>query len=182
MMNHHGDASTRRPLTGRVVAVRGAVLDIAFEGGLPEIQEALTVIAGEIRILAETQAHLSETLVRAIAMQATQGLWRGAMVEAIGQPILAPVGDNVLGRLINILGEPADNGAALSADTPRRPIHRAAPSILRQSAATDIFSTGIKVVDLMAPIAQGGKAAMFGGAGVGKTVLVMELIHAMVMG
>ncbi|MCI5074570.1 F0F1 ATP synthase subunit beta [Oricola sp.] len=167
---------------GRVIAVRGPVLDIAIEGRLPEIHEAIVVSAGEARILAETQSHLDEKTVRAIAMQPTQGLWRGAPAEPTGQPIATPVGDAVLGRLVNMLGEPADNGMAFGPDIPRRPIHRAAPPIARQSAATDIFSTGIKVIDLLAPLAHGGKAAMFGGAGVGKTVLVMELIHAMVSG
>ena len=168
--------------SGRVVAVRGPVLDIAIEGELPDIYEAIVVQAGEERILAEIQSHLDEKTVRAIAMQPTQGLWRGAPVELTGQPITTPVGEAVLGRLVNMLGEPADNGAAFGAGIARRPIHRAAPPISRQSAATDIFSTGIKVIDLLAPLAQGGKAAMFGGAGVGKTVLVMELIHAMVSG
>ncbi len=181
-MTADGDDNSRAPLSGRVVAVRGPVLDIAFDGGLPEIREAVTVMAGDTPILTETQAHLSETVVRVIAMQPTQGLWLGAPAVAAGGPILAPVGDAVLGRLVNVSGEPADNGATLPADTPYRPIHHAAPAILRQSAATDIFSTGIKVVDPLAPLAQGGKAAMFGGAGVGKTVLVMELIHAMVAG
>jgi F-type H+-transporting ATPase subunit beta len=168
--------------SGRVAAVRGPVLDIAIEGGLPEIHEAIRIDAGETVILAETQAHLSESLVRAIALQPTQGLWRGAPAMPTGNPVMTPVGDAVLGRLVDMLGEPADNGAPLEAGVPRRPIHHAAPPIARQSAATDIFETGIKVIDLLAPLAQGGKAAMFGGAGVGKTVLVMELIHAMVAG
>jgi F-type H+-transporting ATPase subunit beta len=167
---------------GRVIAVRGPVLDIKIDGVLPEIHEAVAVQAGEATILAETQSHLDEKTIRAIAMQPTQGLWRGARTESTGQPITVPVGDGVLGRLLNILGEPADNGAEFAPDTARRPIHRAAPPISRQSAATDIFATGIKVIDLLAPLAHGGKAAMFGGAGVGKTVLVMELIHAMVSG
>jgi len=175
-------ATQAQARSGRVVAVRGPVLDIAIEGELPDIYEAIVVQAGEQRILAETQSHLDEKTVRAIAMQPTQGLWRGAPAELTGQPITTPVGDAVLGRLVNMLGDPADNGAAFGAGIARRPIHRAAPPISRQSAATDIFSTGIKVIDLLAPLAQGGKAAMFGGAGVGKTVLVMELIHAMVSG
>ena len=175
-------ATQAQARNGRVVAVRGPVLDIAIEGDLPDIYEAVVVQAGEDRIIAETQSHLDEKTVRAIAMQPTQGLWRGAPVELTGQPITTPVGDAVLGRLVNMIGNPADNGAAFGSGMARRPIHRAAPPISRQSAATDIFSTGIKVIDLLAPLAQGGKAAMFGGAGVGKTVLVMELIHAMVSG
>ncbi|WP_193178025.1 F0F1 ATP synthase subunit beta [Oricola nitratireducens] len=167
---------------GRVVAVRGPVLDIEVEGGLPEINEAVLVNAGATTIVAEVQAHLGETLVRAIALEPTQGLWRGAPVTLTGNPVMAPVGETVLGRLVNMLGDPADNGEPFGPETPRRPIHRPAPTIARQTAATDIFETGIKVIDLLAPLAQGGKAAMFGGAGVGKTVLVMELIHAMVSG
>ncbi|MFZ2102739.1 MAG: F0F1 ATP synthase subunit beta [Oricola sp.] len=165
-----------------MAAVRGPVLDIDVEGALPEILEAVLINAGTTTIVAEVHAHLSENAVRAIALEPTQGLWRGAPVTLTGSPVMAPVGDNVLGRLLNMLGEPADNGGPLGPETPMRPIHRPAPSISRQSAATDIFETGIKVIDLLAPLAQGGKAAMFGGAGVGKTVLVMELIHAMVAG
>jgi F-type H+/Na+-transporting ATPase subunit beta len=178
----HDANAPAKPRSGTVVAVRGPVLDIAIIGDLPDIHEAMIVAVGDTRIVVETQAHLSETAVRAVAMQPTQGLWRGAVVTMTGKPIMTPVGDNVLGRLVNMLGEPADNGGSLPPDTPKRPIHRAAPSMSRQSASTDIFSTGIKVIDLLAPLAHGGKAAMFGGAGVGKTVLVMELIHAMVSG
>ncbi|SEQ59915.1 F0F1 ATP synthase subunit beta [Thalassovita taeanensis] len=167
---------------GRVVAVRGPVLDIVFDGALPGLREAVLVWAGDVRILTEVQAHLDETTIRAIAMHPTQGLWRGAPAQATGKPIMAPVGDRVLGRLVNMMGEPADNGAAFPPDTPTRPIHRPALPMSRQSGTTEIFATGIKVIDLLAPLAQGGKAAMFGGAGVGKTVLVMELIHAMVAG
>ncbi len=167
---------------GRVTAVRGPVLDIAFDGPKPDLHEAVLVHADDLQILTEVQAHLDDRTVRVIAMRPTQGIWRGAPAERTGKPIMAPVGDGVLGRLVNMMGQPADNGAALPPDMPYRPIHRAAPPMSRQSGATEIFETGIKVIDLLAPLAQGGKAAMFGGAGVGKTVLVMELIHAMVAG
>ena len=166
----------------KVIAVRGTVLDVEIDGELPLIGQAVVVDMGKSSITAEIQAHLSETKVRVIAMQATQGLWRGAEVHLTGKPIMAPVGKNVLGRLIDVMGKTADNGKPLPADIPLRPINRKAPKMSSQNAATEIFATGIKVLDLLAPLARGGKAAMFGDAGVGKTVLVMELIHSMVAG
>jgi F-type H+-transporting ATPase subunit beta len=172
----------QRQANARVIAVRGPVLDISVDGELPLIEHAVIVDAGNTTITAEVQAHINETMVRAIALQDTQGLRRGAKVQLTGKPIMAPVGDRVLGRLIDVMGRTADTGKSLSADTPMRPIHRPAPSLTAQNASTKIFETGIKVIDLLAPLAQGGKAAMFGGAGVGKTVLVMELIHSMVAG
>ncbi|SDG10479.1 F0F1 ATP synthase subunit beta [Paraburkholderia phenazinium] len=167
---------------GRLIAVRGAVVDVEFDGAtLPLIDESLSIIADQgPPIIAEVQAHLDTTTVRALALQATNGLRRGAPVEASGAPIQVPVGEAMLGRLIDVTGTPGDRGEPLPADVPLRPIHRAAPPLASQGAATEIFATGIKVIDLLTPLAQGGKAAMFGGAGVGKTVLVMELIHAMV--
>ena len=167
---------------GTVTAVRGAVLDVGFAGdSLPKIDEALIVEWDrDGALVAEVQNHLDAHTVRAIAMQSTAGLSRGTPVRATGEPIAVPVGDAVLGRLIDVLGNVRDLGAPLSDDVPRRPIHRAPPSLAEQTAATAMFETGIKVLDLLSPLAQGGKAAMFGGAGVGKTVLVMELIHAMV--
>ena len=177
-----GGSATRGPGSGRVVAVRGPILDIDVDGKLPDIHEAVLASAGEVLILAEVQAHLSETTIRAVAMQPTQGIRRGAPVAVPGRSIQTPVGNNVLGRLVNMFGEPVDDGGPLPSETPRRPIHRAAPPMTRQSGVTELFSTGIKVIDLLAPLAHGGKAAMFGGAGVGKTVVVMELIHAMVAG
>ncbi len=167
---------------GRVIAIHGPVLDLVFQGALPKLHDAVEISAGAESIIAEVQTHLTKTTVRAISMHPTDGLWRGAAAWITGVPILTPVGPEVLGRLVNVLGAPVDNGPALSADIPRRSIHHAAPPMFRQGGATELFSTGIKVIDLLAPIAQGGKAAMFGGAGVGKTVLVMELIHAMVAG
>ena len=131
-------------------------------------------------IVAEVQSHLDETTVRAIALQSTAGLRRGVVAHATGGPLEVPVGDAVLGRLLDLTGAIGDKGEAFAANVPRRPIHHPPPPLAAQSGATEIFSTGIKVIDLLAPLAQGGKAAMFGGAGVGKTVLVMELIHAMV--
>jgi F-type H+-transporting ATPase subunit beta len=166
--------------SGQVVAVRGAVVDIAFEGALPEINEAVSIGEGSEAIIAEVQAHLSERSVRAIALQATTGLRRRDPVTRTGGPIAVPVGDAVLGRLLDVTGRVGDLAGELPSGIPRRPIHRDAPPIAEQKGTSNLFSTGIKVLDLLTPLAQGGKAAMFGGAGVGKTVLVMELIHAMV--
>jgi F-type H+/Na+-transporting ATPase subunit beta len=167
---------------GRIVALRGPVIDVAFDtGALPQINEALRVERDQPGLLiAEVQSHLDRTTVRAVALQPTAGLRRGTEVQATGGPITMPVGDAVLGRLLNVLGEIGDRGAPLPADMPRLPIHRRPPPLSVQAAAGAVFETGIKVIDLLVPLAQGGKAAMFGGAGVGKTVLVMELIHAMV--
>ncbi len=167
---------------GKLVAIRGAVVDIAFvSGDLPPIDDALSIEdEGGRTVMAEVQAHLDERTVRAIALQATAGLRRGDSVKRIGGPVLVPVGDAVLGRLLDVTGRIGDKGGPLPNEVPLRPIHHAPPPFSAQSAASELFTTGIKVIDLLAPLAQGGKAAMFGGAGVGKTVLVMELIHAMV--
>ncbi len=167
---------------GSVLAVRGAVVDVAFDGAaLPQIDEALAIEwdqPGPLTV--EVQAHLDERTVRGVALQSTAGLKRGAPVRATGGPITVPVGDGVLGRLLDVTGNVRDNGPPLPTGTPTSPIHRAAPPLEERSPATALFETGIKVIDLLAPLGQGGKAAMFGGAGVGKTVVVMELIHAMV--
>ena len=168
---------------GKVVAVHGAVVDIAFGDGLrlPHLNEALLVEWDQAGpLVVEVQAHLDETTVRGVPLQATAGLRRGVGVRATGRPITVPVGDSVLGRLLDVTGTPRDNGPPLPSDIKRSPVHRAAPPLSERSPATAIFETGIKVIDLLAPLAQGGKAAMFGGAGVGKTVVVMELIHSMV--
>ncbi len=167
---------------GRVVSVRGAVVDISFGGsGLPPINSAVTVFWDRPRpLVLEVHSHIDAHRVRAIALQATSGLARGVEARSSGLPLDAPVGEAVLGRLFDALGHVGDSGPDLPADTPRRPIHNPPPRLEEESSATKIFETGIKVIDLLAPLAQGGKAAMFGGAGVGKTVLVMELIHAMV--
>ena len=169
---------------GTVVAVRGSVVDVRFPAGcLPRIEDALVIEDRETgRVLVEVQAHVAEDRVRTVALAATAGLRRGDPVTALGGPLRVPVGEAVLGRLLDALGVPGDRGPALPADVPRRPIHRAPPPLAAQNGTTRIFATGIKVIDLLTPLAQGGKAAMFGGAGVGKTVLVMDLIHAMVAG
>jgi len=168
-------------INGRVIAVRGAVLDVAFDGAiLPPIEDALVVTPDNgTPIMAEVQAHLDNMTVRAIALQSTAGLRRGAAVQVPGGPLQVPVGEEVLGRLLDLTGAIGDKGKPLGAEVPRRPIHRNPPVLSSQRGTTSLFSTGIKVIDLLTPLAQGGKAAMFGGAGVGKTVLVMELIHAM---
>lgn len=167
---------------GKVLAVRGAVVDVAFgDAGLPRLAEALIVEWDRPEVLIiEVQAHLDEASVRGVALQATGGLRRGVPVRATGRPVEVPVGDRVLGRLLDVTGNVRDDGPELPANTPRRPIHHAAPPLAERSPSTAIFETGIKVIDLIAPLAQGGKAGMFGGAGVGKTVVVMELVHAMV--
>jgi F-type H+-transporting ATPase subunit beta len=167
--------------SGRIVAVRGPVIDADFSGArLPPVNDALRIRAPSGTVLAEVQSHVDERTVRAVALQPTGGLARGVPVDAMGGPLTAPVGEKVLGRLLTPTGAVGDDGPALPADVPRRPIHRLPPPLEEQSAATRLFETGIKVIDLLAPLAQGGKAAMFGGAGVGKTVLVMEMINAMV--
>ena len=171
-----------RTIDGRVIAVRGAVVDVAFNGAaLPPIEDALVVRRdGAAPITLEVQAHLNKTTVRTIALQSTSGLSRGVVARACGGPIEVPVGEAVLGRLLDVTGATGDKGKPFASDVPRRPIHRHPPPLAAQSGSSELFSTGIKVIDLLTPLAQGGKAAMFGGAGVGKTVLVMELIHAMV--
>ncbi|HLY56496.1 MAG TPA: F0F1 ATP synthase subunit beta [Stellaceae bacterium] len=167
---------------GRVVAVRGSVVDIAFDDGvLPGILDGLAIDSGKgEELIAEVQQHLGPTSVRAVVLENTAGLRRGSAARSLAAPISVPVGEAVLGRLLNALGEPADRLSPLPPDTPRRPIHAPAPSIDRLGAALEVFHTGIKVIDLLAPLIKGGKAAMFGGAGVGKTVLIMELIRTTV--
>ncbi len=167
---------------GRVIAVRGAVIDVAFEpDALPRLEEALVVEWDQPQaLIVEVQAHLNERAVRGVALQSTAGLRRDVRVRASGSPVTVPVGDAVLGRLLDVTGTTRDAGPPLPPDMPRLPIHRMAPPLAERSPATSIFETGIKVIDLLTPLPQGGKAAMFGGAGVGKTVVVMELIHAMV--
>jgi F-type H+/Na+-transporting ATPase subunit beta len=167
---------------GQVVSVRGAVVDVSFDGQtLPPINTALIVQWDRPESLVlEVHSHVDPVTVRGIALQATAGLARSTPVRATGAPVSVPVGDAVLGRLLDVIGMVRDRGPALPADTLRRGIHNPPPALEDEAATTAVFETGIKVIDLLAPLAQGGKAAMFGGAGVGKTVLVMELIHAMV--
>jgi F-type H+-transporting ATPase subunit beta len=166
---------------GRVHAVRGAVVDVRYDAGaLPALNDALLVDwDSPAPLLLEVQSHLDLHTVRAVALQATAGLARGVAVRRKGGPITVPVGKAILGRLLDVTGAVRDLGDALPDDTPRRAIHAAPPPLSAQSTSTEVFETGIKVIDLLTPMAQGGKAAMFGGAGVGKTVLIMELIHAM---
>ncbi|MDV7211062.1 F0F1 ATP synthase subunit beta [Azotobacter beijerinckii] len=168
-------------LEGSVSAVRGAVIDVSFPAALPAIGDALAILRGDGKpLLAEVQAHLDPQRVRAIALSATSGLSRGVSAHTLGGPLRVPVGEAVLGRLLDVSGAIGDKGAPLPDDVPRRPIHRAPPPLSAQDPTRELFATGIKAIDLLTPLVQGGKAAMFGGAGVGKTVLVMELIHAMV--
>lgn len=168
--------------SGIVVRVRGSVVDVAFaDGALPALNDALAVEwDGTYRLLVEVEEHLDPHMVRAVAMQNTAGLRRGCAVRKTGGPIDVPVGEKVLGRLINVVGEPIDGLEPFAPAVPRWPIHRAAPAFSRQDPAREIFHTGMKVIDLLAPLANGGKAGMFGGAGVGKTVLITELIRTTV--
>jgi len=170
------------PASGTVYAVRGAVVDVVFAAGeLPPVNTALVVEWDRPGpLILEVHSHLDLTTVRAVAFQSTAGLARGVAVRASDGPVKVPVGPAVLGRLLDVVGDPRDAGPPLPEDTPRRSIHARPPSLKSQTRTTDVFETGIKVIDLLTPMAQGGKAAMFGGAGVGKTVLVMELIRAMV--
>lgn len=169
-------------MLAQVLAVRGPVIDFAHDGELPAINDAVIVDPEGRAVYCEVQAHLDTRRFRAIALEQTQGLSRLMEGRLTGAPLSVPVGSAVLGRLLDVLGEVGDDGPSLPADTPRRAIHQPAPPLAAHPAEVRIFSTGIKTLDLLAPLAQGGKAAMFGGAGVGKTVLVTELIHAMVSG
>jgi F-type H+-transporting ATPase subunit beta len=162
---------------GRISQVIGPVVDVQFEpGALPPIYNALETEVDGNRIILEVASHLGENAVRTISMHGAEGLVRGAEVRDLGQYITAPVGEETLGRIINVVGEPVDQkGDIPSAD--RWPIHRAAPEFTEIETAAEIFETGIKVIDLLAPYSKGGKTGLFGGAGVGKTVLIQELIH-----
>ncbi len=167
---------------GRIAAVHGSVLDIRFDAGaLPVIDEAVAVDWDRgPPLIAEVRQHLDQTTVRAVALAETAGLRRGTGARALGERITAPVGDAVLGRLLNAIGASIDRGPDLPPDSEWRPIHAPAPPLDRQTGSRELFHTGIKVIDLLAPLVIGGKAAMFGGAGVGKTVLIMELIRTTV--
>jgi F-type H+-transporting ATPase subunit beta len=167
---------------GRVIAVHGSVIDIRFSSGaLPAINEAIAIDWDLGRpLVAEAHQHLDPSTLRAVALENTAGLKRGALARPLGANIQTPVGAAVLGRLLNGLGEPADRKGPLPSDVERRPIHAAAPTLDELGGSLEIFYTGIKVIDLLAPLVKGGKAGMFGGAGVGKTVLIMELIRTTV--
>ena len=162
---------------GTVVQIMGPVLDIRFpEDALPELLQAISVKNGEQTIIAEVAQHIGDNVVRCIAMSSTDGLARGAEAENTGTAITVPVGEACLGRVFNLLGQPIDGGAEINAQE-RWPIHRSAPSYEEQETSTEILETGIKVIDLICPYAKGGKIGLFGGAGVGKTVLIQELIY-----
>ncbi|WP_435150772.1 F0F1 ATP synthase subunit beta [Candidatus Pelagibacter bacterium nBUS_44] len=161
---------------GKIVQIIGAVVDVKFDEDLPEILSALECKNGDNRLVLEVAQHLGESTVRTIAMDATEGLKRGDEVINTKAPIQVPVGPETLGRIINVIGEPIDEKGEVKTKE-KWPIHRAAPEFSDQSTETEILVTGIKVVDLLAPYAKGGKIGLFGGAGVGKTVLIMELIN-----
>ncbi len=164
--------------TGTVIQVVGPVLDIRFaDGQLPVLNSAIEVPHGDKKVVAEVAQHIGDNVVRCIAMSSTDGLQRGAQAIDTGAAISVPVGEECLGRVFNLLGETIDNGAQVADEVERWPIHRPAPAYDEQQAATEILETGIKVVDLICPYAKGGKIGLFGGAGVGKTVLIMELIN-----
>ena len=161
---------------GKIVQVIGAVVDVKFDNDLPEILTALECDNNGLRVVLEVAQHLGENTVRTIAMDTTEGLKRGDKVINTGTPITVPVGPETLGRIINVIGEPSDQRGPLKTKE-KWPIHRAAPAYVEQSTETEVLVTGIKVVDLLAPYSRGGKIGLFGGAGVGKTVLIMELIN-----
>ena len=167
---------------GKVTQVIGPVVDVEFPPGkLPRILNALTVTNPSVsdekdNVVLEVAQHLGESVVRTVAMEATEGLVRGAAVTDTGAPITVPVGPTTLGRITNVVGKPVDEGGPVESST-RWPIHRPAPAFVDQSTTVEVFETGIKVVDLLAPYRKGGKIGLFGGAGVGKTVLILELIN-----
>jgi F-type H+-transporting ATPase subunit beta len=187
-----GDGPAKQQNIGRIEEIQGVVIEAVFPNKLPEIYHALLVPRPEIAraeedvdiaaahdqyLVCEVQQHLGDDRVRAVAMDTTDGLSRGTEVIDSGAPITVPVGRSTLGRIFNLLGEPIDLQADLPADTERWPIHRPAPTVEALIPTTEMFETGIKVVDLLAPYARGGKVGLFGGAGVGKTVIIQELIH-----
>lgn len=161
---------------GRVTQVIGAVVDIKFDNHLPAILNSLETENGGNRLVLEVAQHLGESTVRTIAMDGTEGLVRGQEVRDTGEPIAVPVGDETLGRIMNVIGEPVDEAGPIKTKA-KRAIHQDAPTYVEQSTEAEILVTGIKVVDLLAPYSKGGKIGLFGGAGVGKTVLIMELIN-----
>ena len=166
---------------GKVVQVMGAVVDVKFDNHLPAILDALEIEQDGKRLVLEVAQHLGEKSVRTIAMDTTEGLKRGELVADTGAPISVPVGEETLGRIINVVGEPVDQKGELKTSN-KRAIHQNAPEFIEQSTDTEILVTGIKVVDLLCPYSKGGKIGLFGGAGVGKTVIIMELINNIAKG
>ncbi len=164
-------------MEGKIIQIMGPVVDVEFDGYLPAINDAIEVSGTKERLVLEVAAHIGDGRVRTIAMDMTEGLVRGQLCKATGEPIKVPVGEEVLGRIFNVIGDPIDEGTAVSDTVERWSIHRDAPAFEEQATSTEMFETGIKVVDLLAPYAKGGKIGLFGGAGVGKTVIIMELIH-----
>src|SRR5690242_12226349 len=172
---------------GRVVQVIGPVLDVEFESeNLPELYNALELTvrddAGEHKVVAEVQQHIGRNQARAVAMSTTDSVTRGMEVVDTGAPISVPVGEPALGRILNVLGDPVDNGPPIPATAERWPIHRKRPDFVELEPKTEVFETGIKVIDLIAPFVKGGKIGLFGGAGVGKTVVIQELINNVATG
>jgi len=173
---------------GKIVQIIGPVLDVEFEPGhLPDLYNALEVKAttdsgATIRVVAEVQQHIGRNQVRAVGMSSTDGVVRGMDAVDLGHAITVPVGTAALGRILNVLGEPVDNGAVIGPEVERWPIHRKRPDFVNLEPKTEVFETGIKVIDLIAPFVKGGKIGLFGGAGVGKTVVIMELINNVAKG
>ncbi|MBR5380429.1 MAG: F0F1 ATP synthase subunit beta [Clostridia bacterium] len=164
--------------TGSVIQVMGPVLDVRFpEGKMPDLLNAVKIDLNGQSLVCEVAQHIGDNIARCVAMSSTDGLKRGTEATDTGAPISVPVGDSCLGRVFNLLGEPIDEKEPLPEDTPRRSIHRSAPSYEEQQTSSEMLETGIKVIDLICPYAKGGKIGLFGGAGVGKTVLIMELIN-----
>src|SRR5262245_14640993 len=181
--------ASEKQRVGKIVQVIGPVIDVAFEAGhLTEIYHALRVVAdgaggggAALDVIAEVEQHLGENRVRSVAMKPTDGIQRGMSAEDLGGPISVPVGPETLGRVLNVLGEPVDFPDRPVQSKERWPIHRPSPTLQSQSTELKMFETGIKVIDLLEPYLQGGKIGLFGGAGVGKTVVIMELINNIAM-
>ena len=170
--------TTEATHTGKIAGINGPVIDVAFDkAALPRIREKLYVQTERETRVMEVSQHIGGGLVRCIMLGASEGLSRGMTVTATGAPISVPVGEAVLGRVFNVLGEPIDGEKTLPAETPRKSIYTPPPPYADRKTSEEIFETGIKVIDLLAPYAKGGKIGLFGGAGVGKTVLIQELIH-----
>src|SRR5580658_9698728 len=180
-------STTAGQVVGTVVQIAGPAIDCQFpEGEIPEVHTAIRIVSDgfdvpqPIDIICETEQHIGEGRIRTIAMQPTEGLVRGMKAISLGGPITVPVGRETLGRVLNVLGQPVDQMGPVNA-TKRYPIHRQAPSFEDQSTRLEMFETGIKVIDLLEPYLRGGKIGLFGGAGVGKTVIIMELINNIAM-